>query len=151
MVEISRGVKKYLANIGGAMGKAKERIQNVLGIVSTDNNAMDLIQETLTKGVKYVEAVYNMETQLSIYRFRMEGEEYRSVAERLDSLRKIAHDAFIDSIMICNRYLFRNFGELIPAGGIYSDDPMHLSNNDRMAIGDWAFGLVKDYFIERRV
>lgn len=152
MVKINDGARKYLNKLGGdLMGRAKDRINNIIATVNSDNNATDLVQETLNKAVKYVETVYNMETQLSIYRFRAEGEEYRSIAERLDSLRKIAHDAFIDSIVICNRYLFRNFGSTIPAGGIYSEDPMHLSVIDRMAIGNWAFDLVKDYFIERRV
>ncbi len=151
MVNIGEGVKQYLNNLGGdLMGKAKERVQTIIRTVNLDNNATGLIQETLDKGLRYVESVYNMETQLSIYRFRAEGEEYRGIAERLDAIRRIAHDAFIDSITICNRYLFRNFKE-IPVGGIYSEDPIHLQSLDRMAIGNWAFDLVKDYFIERKV
>lgn len=130
----------------------KERIQLVLNLVNGDETACSLIEKACTSAFEYVAAVYTMEMTLKTQRFRLEGEGLRQLTESLDVTRRRKHDLLIDDIRIANRYLFKNYGQDIPEGGIYSGDPWHLSedNLNRIAVGDWAGRLVYAFFEERK-
>ncbi len=132
--------------------EAKKRITDILAIAGTDQVATNVIEELFQKSFAYVEAVYSMETALQVRRHRLEGEELREVTERFDHRRRLAHNALIDQIKIVNRYLFRTFGTVeIPAGGIYSRDPRHISDDAyRSALGDWAGEVVLAFFVDRK-
>lgn len=149
MIQLIKYLQKH--GVDGVKGmKAKKRVTEILDIASGDEKVSSLVQEVLDKAVGYVSAVFKMETTLVTQRYRLEGEELRELTERMDRLRRIAHNALIDSIRICNRYLFKTYGNDIPAGGVYSKDPMHLSGEtNRIAIGDWAGEVVLSFFSDR--
>ncbi len=127
-----------------------ERLKQILTIVRDDQTALGLIEDVCKAAVNYVTAVYAMETTLAILRPVMTPEIVRERTEKLDSLRSIAHDTLIDAIRICNRYVFKRYGVAVPAGGIYSKDPLHIgTNSNRYAIGEWAGELVSGFFTAR--
>lgn len=129
----------------------KERVRSVVNLVRGDKKAIELIGAVLTRALNYVTAVYTMETQMpQVILFAEQGERMHTAA-RLDRNRSLAHNALIDEMKICNRYLFKTFGrEVIPPGGIYSSDPIHLTSNTyRYEIGTWAGEVVNSYFKER--
>ena len=122
-----------------------ERIIEILAIIKEDKTATSLIVEVMDKAVNYVEAVYAMETAATVDK-EIPAPEITTMGQR----RTLAHNALIDSIFICNRYLFSHF-ERVPIGGIYSADPETLSpGTNRRAVGDWAGKLVGDVFNKRR-
>ena len=134
------------------METAKARIDEIIASVKEDKNALNLIHGVLAKAQNYVDRVFAMETALQTQRPYTEGGELRKLTEDLDGLRSIAHNALISEIQIVNRYLFKTFGpDVIPPGGVYSKDPVHLTSNAyRSSIGDWAGELVVEYFTGRK-
>jgi hypothetical protein len=99
----------------------------------------------LFKALNYVNAVNALEYYI------IHGGDDQDEIQRLDQRRTIAHNSLIDSIKIVNRYLFTNYGvDIIPAGGVYSDEPLHLTTENRRAIGNWAGKLVSEVFDKRR-
>jgi len=130
----------------------KDRVRLIFNLVDGDETAVSLIDQLLESAVNYVEAVFKMETTLATQRLLKEGSDLGELTEELDEKRHRKHNLLIDNIRIVNRYLFRNFKDDIPAGGIYSDDPVHIAENNtnRAAIGDWAGRLVISYFEDRR-
>lgn len=127
-----------------------DRIRAVSDMMKNDPKALSLISSVLQSALRYVSAVYTMETTLSLLRLTG-SESLKEETSRLDQLRSLAHNSLIDSIRICNRYLFQSYGfDRIPAGGIYSSDPIHLTDNVyRAAIGDWAGDLIASVFSSR--
>lgn len=127
-----------------------DRIKAVSTIVKADAKALSLISAVFLAALRYISAVYTMETTLAPLRLTSD-ESLKEMTSRLDQSRTLAHNSLIDSIRICNRYLFNTYGnDTIPAGGIYSSDPIHLTDNVyRAAIGDWAGNLVSAVFSSR--
>lgn len=132
--------------------KEKDRVLIVTSLVRDDVNALSVIDKAMNSAFEYVAAVYSMERTLSTARHRLEGEDLRQLTESLDLMRKRKHDLLIDDLRICNRYVIKTFGKVIPEGGVYSGDPWDLSegNVKRLAIGDWAGKLVYQFFAERK-
>jgi hypothetical protein len=77
-----------------------------------------------------------------------DGEERRTLSERLDRNRTLAHNALIDALNGSSRYLAENYPDL-PPGGIYPE-PSPLMDRNRRAIGDWAGRVVTEMFVGRR-
>lgn len=130
----------------------KSRITHILYLSKGDPQATDLVMTVILKAAGYVGAVVSQEATLRCSRESSSPEEIRELTARLDRNRTIAHDALIDSINICNRYLSRSpLGSAVSPGGVYSSAPVHLrAPVDRAAIGDWAGTLVNDLFTDRR-
>lgn len=114
------------------------RIQNILSIAMGDVTAAKLIDNMRFAIARYHDTVNTMSRTLQAQRFRLEGEELRDLTQRLDRNRHTAHECLIDSVIIANRYFFKKYGSEVPAGGVYTNSPMHLSMKDRNAIGEWA-------------
>jgi hypothetical protein len=124
---------------------SKSRIVELCNIIAGDATSITLIKEVLTKALNYINAVNILEHYVML-----EGDDQDEI-QRLDQRRTLAHNALIDSVKITNRYLFAHYGtDIIPVGGIYSDDPLHLSTGNRRAIGNWAGKLVSEVFEYRR-
>jgi hypothetical protein len=130
----------------------KKRFLDVLAVVKDDKRAVELIGVIFSKIINYATVVYDMETLRHVNALLLEPEQFRENANRLDENRTMAHNSLIDSIRICNRHLFRTFGtEVIPPGGVYSQDPIHLTDDHyRYAIGSWAGNVFYAFFKERR-
>jgi hypothetical protein len=132
----------------GVTAIEKKRIEDILKIAGKDDTAVKLIDDMFKAVMGYMEVGFTMETTLALQRNRLEGEELRSLKQRLDGNRRMAHNRLLDSIKIANRYLFRTFGSEMPAGGVYSGDMDHLINMDqyRAAFGDWAGRLIMAFY-----
>jgi hypothetical protein len=93
-----------------------------------------------------------METTLRVQHNKLEGQEVRETTKRLDGLRKKARNRLVDSLRMCNRYLFKTYGvDSIPPGGIYSGGPQHLTGDvNQTAIANWACQVVAAFFEERK-
>ena len=128
----------------------RDRLMAILEIIDGDEKAIKLIDETLKSIFQYVERIYRMEISMQMNRFRLEGEDYRQATQALDQARTRAHDALISNLTACNRYLFQNFEDEIPTGGICNIDPAVLQAGGRKAIGDWAIELEYEIINNRR-
>lgn len=121
--------------------KALERLQEVKEIVEGDATGERLIERTLEKASEYIGRVSSMERHLTLAKFRgIEGEILRDLTTRLDRSRRLAHDALISELFTANRYLFRNYADDMPVGGLFTLSPEAI--HDRIAVGDWAGHLV---------
>jgi len=126
---------------------AKERYLRVKEISKEDSNVSSLLESLVGSATRYVCHVANMEAQIkrnsvdsreSTPSFYLR--ERARLRESLDSERRIYHNALISRLSALNRYLFNEFPDEIPAGGIYSLDPESI--RDRRYVGTWAGNLV---------
>lgn len=124
-----------------------ELIKQVVQQTEGNEVACRLIRDVLRCAEQYVAAVCQMEAELLFA--NPEGALYREQVQALDQNRSLAHNALIDAINICNRYLRKVLGEAMPPGGIYPE-PGHIASGNRRAIGDWAGRLVEALFVARR-
>lgn len=124
-----------------------ELLKKVLELVEREPVACRLIRDVLRCAEQYVAAVCQMEAELLFA--DPEGALYREQMQALDQNRTLAHNALLDAINICNRYLRKLLGEAMPPGGIYPD-PEHITNANRRAIGNWAGKVVEELFVARR-
>jgi hypothetical protein len=124
-----------------------ELIKMALQQAEGDEVACRLIRDVLRCAEQYVAAVCQMETDLLFA--DPEGALYREQVQALDQNRSLAHNALIDAINICNRYLRKLLGDAMPPGGIYPE-PSHIAGGNRRAIGDWAGRVVEQFFRARR-
>lgn len=124
-----------------------ELFKKMLGLVEREPFACRLMRDVLRSAEQYVATVCQMEAELLFA--DPEGALYREQVQALDQNRTLAHNALLDAINICNRYLRKLLGEAMPAGGIYPD-PEHIASANRRAIGDWAGRLVEQLFQVRR-
>ena len=124
-----------------------ELIKQVVQQAAGDEVACRLIRDVLRCAEQYVAAVCQMEADLLFA--DPEGALYREQVQALDQNRSLAHNALIDVINICNRYLRKLLGDAMPPGGIYPD-PEHIASANRRAIGSWAGKVVEGLFVARR-
>ncbi len=145
--EISKYVHEN--NFESLFGGAKEQLISVLEIVKHDEKAVELIHQTLVSIFRYVETIYTMETRTKILGFRLDGDDFKEQVSRLDSNRKRAHDALIGNLLATTRYLNENFEGQVPETGIYNGDRLHLIQQVRHAIGDWAIEVEHEILLDR--
>ena len=156
MVEITEGEKRALE------GKALERYEKIVGILRQreDRTGLVLVNELIEKCVAYFELLSiiaaNRETIFKSEVRRMRSQLPEIPRERLiaaEETRLITHNEVIWKIEEVNAYLFRTYGEegngvLIPRGGIYSQNPIHVEYEGgnlikyRTDIANWVIYLV---------
>lgn len=125
----------------------KEKLQNLGYCISknTDlspaerNDDLDFITDEMKNIIKYVSVVENMESQMSILRFRCEGEEYIARVENLDRTRRSAHETAIGAVSALNR-LCRSYG-LTP---FYPGD-----EKNRHEVADFCGAALNELFVQR--
>lgn len=116
-----------------------QRIENILHITNEEDVVKRLISDVAVSVVNYDDCVMCNADAIKTLRFiGDDSEKFKEAVTRLDRLQHFAHERVIDSIKIANRYLFKKYGANIPAGGVYTDDPFHLSVGNRDAIAGWA-------------
>lgn len=120
-----------------------DRYSKVVQIISKDEVAVRLLEGLVDAASRYFERVIQMENRLATARFRLEGEELRSLTEDLDRSRRFSHEALISDLHIFNRYLVKEYSEDLAdenlVGGIF---PRPDAIRDRIAIADWAGDLL---------
>jgi hypothetical protein len=131
--------------------QAKTRIEILLAIVGGDETALKLIQDVLARACNYVNLVFRMERALQMHRLKPDSEDPKGLTKDLEGLRRIGYDDLVYSIKVANRYLFNTFENTFSPGGIYSEDPIHLTDYSyRREIENWAGELVMSYFSGRK-
>jgi hypothetical protein len=122
----------------------KERVSNLLNAIDQQNPVgsslrtmcFDMVESGLKNFADYVNAVYNMETRVSIARFHIDDvAEYQALVKELDFNRRTAHDAAIASVNILNR--------MCDKVGV---EPIYSGSQDRSEIGDFCGKIVGEYF-----
>jgi hypothetical protein len=123
--------------------RAYNRYEEILKILNSnsDERGLKLIKELLKKIFNYIENVTRFELFIKQKKYKLEteckdAEEYRETMQNLDNIRRLSHNALIDQLNIVNRYMFKNYRDETPIGGIYSLDPNSMK--DRTAVADWA-------------
>ncbi len=121
------------------MGKYTERIHQIKEIVGDDQQALKLIESVLTKASDYIRQIDRMERILTIHQGSYD---FKEKFDSADKLRTIKHNALISDLTIANRYLFKEYADLIPVGGLFVGPVEQF--HEREIIGDWAVELVKE-------
>lgn len=119
----------------------KKLIENLaLKISKTKNNDdLEMLEDVEKDFSYYVKAVTDMENGLTVARFRLEGEEYRTYIENLDRQRRAAHDAAIVSVKILNKFC-----------NLYNADPIFIGDiEDRVQVGNFCMKVVNELFKNR--
>ena len=75
----------------------KKNFLNLVNACGTRDDLLRMIESNMNLLLDYVCAVFNMETQLPIFRFRLDGEDYRDAVMELDQRRRRAHNAAISA------------------------------------------------------
>ena len=124
----------------------KKRLHRILLIIGDDATGRQLIGKVLSTAIGYVQAVATMESELLLT--LQDEADLRVLTKSLDDRRTAAHNALIDALNSCTRYLVRTCPECNEYG-LYPE-PIHLIERNRRAIGDWAGKIVQELFVERR-
>jgi hypothetical protein len=123
------------------------RYLKVCELIKGDELAEKLLSSLLDTACEYMQVVINADVLLRTQGLRLEGNEYREFAQKLDENRNRKHNALISALHAFNRYLLKEY-EDAPKGGIYSLSPETI--HDRVAVGDWAGRLVYEIFVNRK-
>jgi len=124
---------------------AIQNIKLAAKVAAGDVTGLSLIAAVTNKAADYVSAVTATEAHL-LAGGALGDEDYI----RLDKVRTLSHNALIDAINICNRYLLGKYRDELPATGIFDGPAEVLQKPDRRAIGDWAGELVAEMFATRQ-
>ena len=125
------------------MSEFKNRVSAILAVTGDDSIAVRVIDSVTASLRRYRDTVINYK-RLPVLKERcFDASEVRELTIRLDQQKHTAHERLMSDITIANRYLFRTYGRDIPAGGVYTDDPLHLRGaKERHAIETWAMKTV---------
>lgn len=123
------------------------RYLKICELIKDDELSEKLLANLLDTACEYMQVVINADFLLRTQALRLEGDEYREFAQKLDENRNRKHNALISALHAFNRYLLKEY-EDAPKGGIYSLSPDTI--RDRVAVGDWAGRLVYEIFINRK-
>lgn len=127
----------------------KERMSAMMNAIDRQNPVVSSLRDMLFKAaedglrnfVDYVNAVYNMETKITIARFHMDDpREFQELVKMLDTERRHAHEAAIASINMIDRICVKC--------GV---EPVYGGSQDRVEIGDFCGKIVNEYFEGRDV
>ena len=127
---------------------AQKRYQEISDIVEGDETGEKFVSGLVRSVNRYVGSVSEMQaffrSNSSDSRSQgngYEAEKYQERVKELDNLRRSSHEGLISRLHMVNRYLFNQYPEETPRGGIYSLSPNSIT--DRKAIGEWAGYLYK--------
>ncbi len=127
------------------INKARQRRSEIEEILAGDENGLRLLKSLTFSAFDYVDTTVNFEA----YRRKLNDcerfiDDSTETMINLDRDKRNAHEAVISKLNSFNRYLFNNYGDKAPIGGIYSLEPPE-SIRDRHCVGDWigyyVFGI----------
>ncbi len=121
------------------MGKYTDRIREIREIIGADEQAKKLIENVLIKASDYIRQIERMERILAVH---SGSYDFQDKFDSADRLRTIKHNALISDLNIANRYLFKEYGDMIPVGGLFVGPVEQF--HQREIIGDWAVELVNE-------
>ena len=119
----------------------KERYLELLKPHECDDEIYDFIERGMQNISDYVQTVYRMEMLTPIVTLSCDGEEVRDRISKLDSERRIAHEAAIAAVKKLNRWATANN---LPK--LFEGD-----ENNRQEVANFCAECVKEFFDERIV
>lgn len=123
------------------MGTIKNKVNALLEKIKDDADKTSLVRDMIDSCANYVDTVVNMENAINVYRFRAEDpSELRVMIQRLDQTRRIVHNALISNVRIVDRLCKMEGVEPIFGG----------SDEDRLAVAEFAKRVVDEYFEDRK-
>ncbi len=125
-----------------------QRFELITKIIYADEVAVSLLEKVLVSAEGYFRTVLAMETRLKIERLRLDGHELMALAETLEKGRRSVHDVLLSDLTVFNRYISREFGKDIPAGGLLGKELDPADGNGEA--GDWAGELMMAIYQTRR-
>lgn len=126
----------------------KELKKNFIALVEAykdDDTKLAMIEKAMNSLSEYVDAVYGMETNMFIVRFRYEGEEVRERITAMDTHRRRTHDAAIVYVNILSRMADMAGVPRMFTGTTDESDFRY----DRNVIGDFCIDAVNAFFKDR--
>lgn len=117
----------------------KEKYINLINAWGEDEEAVDLIQSTVSVFPGYVAAVYEMETKLPYLSRHVKGEEYKERYSALDQERSRRHEAAISGVKTLNR-----LAEQVGVEPLFTGDP-----GDRLQVAAFCIAMVDEIFQKR--
>jgi hypothetical protein len=77
----------------------------------------------------------------------MDGRSLHKLGERLEGKQSYIHEELVSAIRSFNSYVCENFRGRIPDGGVFSEDPEAV--RDQEAVADWVGKLVMAVYRKR--
>ena len=109
------------------------------------DDLLKMIERDMALLLDYVCVIFNMETQLPMLRFRLDGEDYRDAVMELDQRRRRAHNAAISGVAaLCRMAAMRNVAPIFD--GVFDMDDRAF---DRNVIGDFCVAAVNALVMDR--
>lgn len=123
----------------------KKNFLNLVNACGTRDDLLRMIESNMNLLLDYVCAVFNMETQLPILRFRLDGEDYRDAVMELDQRRRRAHNAAISATAaLCRIAATRNVAPMFD--GVFDAQDRTF---DRNVVGDFCVAAVDALVMDR--
>jgi len=123
------------------MGKIKNKVNALLEKIKDDADKTSLVRDMVDSCANYVDTIVNVENAINVYRFRVEDpSELRVMIQQLDQTRRIVHNALISNVRIVDRLCKMEGVEPIFGG----------SDEDRLAVAEFAKRVVDEYFEDRK-
>ncbi|HPJ87024.1 MAG TPA: DUF3232 domain-containing protein [Candidatus Pacearchaeota archaeon] len=118
--------------------KAMERRTQIEKILENDENGLRLLKGLTFSAWDYVNATVNFRAYISKLRdFDRCMDDLTETMVAMDLNKRTAHEALLSRLNSFNRYLFKEYPDSAPLGGIYSLEPPE-SIKDRHSVSEWA-------------
>jgi hypothetical protein len=106
-----------------------------------ENEMAKDVDEIIRSCGNYIERVNAMESCITVLRFTLDLEDYRTRLQELDKARKLSHNGLITNVKLLNRYC--KLAEMDP---IYDGDL-----DSRIQIAEFANRVVNEMFETRKL
>lgn len=129
---------------GTVMASLREAFRALTEKLKEESDGQELIytvEDIISECGRYIERVNNMESALTVARFRMEPEDYRKYIEELDKQRRITHNSLIVGIKLINRLCL-----MCNLSTIYKGNTAN-----RIGVADFAKQVVDEMFETRKI
>ncbi len=129
--------------------KAKERRSLIKNILKDDDEGLKILRKLDYSALNYVNASIKFETYLKRLRdCERWTEDSTKEMERFWSNQHSSHNKLLSNLNLLNNYLYRNYCEKIPEGGIYPFKPLD-SITDRNCVADWTKYYVSGFKFQK--
>ena len=124
-----------------------EQFETVIATIEEDEIACGLLDRVLALAEDCFVTVIKIETRLKLARLRMDDRDLRNLEESLEGERTHIFENLAAAIRTLNSYIFENFKDRIPDGGILSEGPEAV--NDYGEVAEWAGDLLTAVYQKR--
>lgn len=125
----------------------KEKIENLIDVIRKSGEAtaeedVGYLEDAINACADYVDSVVQMESAITVARFRLEGEEFRETVERLDKTRRLNHNSAMCGLNMINR-VAKVYGVKEIFEGVEDMDRIEIADN-------MIYVVVQEFFENRK-